>query len=348
MPVHTEPPKSPGFPPGFLEERLEFLLERKEHCDRFLSRIADPRGKSVLVVGAGPGTELLWALERGAVSVTGIDPAPQPTDAIDRVLEQQGLEERKRCYEVLRMGVEDLDQLDRRFDLVLSNNVFEHLPDLDRAFEACAGVLVPGSGRLAIFTDPLFYSSCGSHLEHEPWEHLWGDAGELAERLRRTLPEWHPLQDGDLEHFYERSGLNRMRPEDFHAAVHRSGLAVLSLSTIGDRNLHRLGEFLPRLRPAIAAHDLSLADLTVEGLRCELARIEPGTGETSDDPASMVSMDAARAWWLETESIRQMRRQVDEVERVLRDVERSPSFRIGRALTAPVRKLRDLIRRVAW
>lgn len=341
MTIHAELAKSPGF----LEKRLDFLLERKEHCDRYLSRIADPRGKSVLVVGSGPGTEMLWALERGALSVTGIDPVPQPTDALDRVLEQEGLEDRKRCYEVLLMGVEDLDRLDRRFDLVLSNNVFEHLPDLDRAFEACSEVLVPGSGRLAIFADPLFYSSCGSHLEHEPWEHLWGDAEELADRLRRTLPEWHPLQDGDLEHFYRRSGLNRMRLQDFHAAVRRSGLAVLNLSTIGDRNLHRLGELLPRLRPAIAAHDLSLADLTVEGVRCELARIEPGTDEASGDPASMVSMDAARAWWLEMETIRQLRRQLDIVERVLRDVERSSSFRLGRAVTAPVRKLRDLIRR---
>ena len=87
---------------------------------------------------------------------------------------------------------EHVDSLKDKFDLVLSNNVFEHVSDIQRTLSACARV-TRHNGRIAIFTDPLYYSSVGSHLSLEPWEHLWGDGNTIRERLLRMLPADHAL-----------------------------------------------------------------------------------------------------------------------------------------------------------
>jgi len=145
------------------DQRLAFILEGQQHCDHFLTPIADPAGKRVLVAGSGAGTEMLWCLRHGAREVVGVDVAPQTADALTAACLQLNLDGR---FSMMQVAIEDATSVGRRFDLVLSNNVFEHVGDLPRALGACAE-LVERDGRIAIFTDPLFYSSAGSHLPHE-------------------------------------------------------------------------------------------------------------------------------------------------------------------------------------
>src|SRR5436305_592566 len=206
------------------EERLGFILAAQEHCDHFLTPIANPAGKSVLVVGAGAGTEMLWCLRHGAREVLGLDVVPQSPNALAAAVERLGLGAPEipgssPCFSILQLGIEEADALGRRFDLVLSNNVFEHLPHLDRAFEVCARLVEPYRGRIAIFTDPLYYSSAGSHLPVEPWEHLWGEPEGVRERLLAGgggLGAGHPLRSMDLgTYLHEEISLNRTRLRDF-------------------------------------------------------------------------------------------------------------------------------------
>jgi hypothetical protein len=103
--------------------------------------------------------------------------------------------------------------------------------------------------------------------------------------------------------------------------------------------------------------------LALEGVALELARLEPGAaaaaGELRPTPEAYAAADredlVARYFALEREfhsergrltaelaGAEQRRR---ELEDLLRRVERSPSFRLGRALTAPVRALRSLLSR---
>src|SRR5579863_3721534 len=197
------------------EDRLQFLLEGQQHCDHYLTPIAAPRGKSVLVVGAGAGTEMLWCLRHGAREVVGLDAVPQSMAALEQARTQVGVDPAI-PVRMLEQRIEDASELGQRFDLVLSNNCFEHVRDLRGAFRACAALVKPGSGRIAVFTAPLYFSSGGSHLPVAPWGHLWGDVDALRDQVLPQLRPDHPLRRLDLATYFEREiSLNRMRLEDF-------------------------------------------------------------------------------------------------------------------------------------
>ncbi len=347
------------------EERLRFILAAQEHCDHFLTPIADPAGKTVLVVGAGAGTEMLWCLRHGAREVLGLDVVAQSPNALAAAVAQLGLPSTAR-FSILEMGIEKADSLGRRFDLVLSNNVFEHLPQLERAFEVCAGLVEPYRGRLAIFTDPLYYSSAGSHLPVEPWEHLWGEPAALRERLLGGgLGAGHPLRRMDLgTYLHDEISLNRMRLGDFLEGVRKAGLAVLNLRLVRDRHLADLYRYRDRLP------GLSDTDLTLEGIAAELVRLEGPpppdlppfytTEEVVLAAQSQVgylertrlsealqaeehrSSNLAEELAAERRHAEDLQQKLDQVARVLAGVEASPSFRLGRLATAPLRWLRGL------
>lgn len=269
------------------DARLRFILEAQEHCNHFLTPLADPAGKTVLVAGCGAGTEMLWCLARGAREVVGIDKAPQSAAALSAALRRLDLRPQGR-WSIRQLAIEDADRLGRRFDLVLSNNVLEHVGDLPRAFAVCSRLVTPLTGRVAVFTDPLYYSSAGSHLPLRPWEHLWGEDWEVRRRLllQGDLGPAHPLQRMSLERYMsEEITLNRMRLADFLAAVCASGLVLLNLRLVRDRNLDQLGLYLKRL--AAVRDDLTPADLALEGIAAELMRLEPGRALAGEAPASV-------------------------------------------------------------
>ncbi|MDA8019355.1 MAG: methyltransferase domain-containing protein [Thermoanaerobaculia bacterium] len=321
-------------------ERLKFILDHQAHLERYLSPIADPEGKSVLVVGAGAGTEILWCLERGAASVTGIDLMPQSNHALEQALVQRSV---SGDYRVLEMGVEEAGSLGQTFDLVLSNNVFEHLSDVPEALRVCRKLTRPGSGRVAIFSSPLFYSSPGSHLDHLPWEHLWGDPDRLRDRLLAEggLPEYHALRRADLDGFFQEIGLNRLTLNGLLDAVRETGLLILDFGIVKDRHAAHLQEYLPKLEPVCTEMGISVTDLAVEGFWLEmavpaeapadaLASLMEARGLGPDLRALVSEVTAARA-------------RAEQLEDLLARVEKSPSLRIGRMVTAPFRKLRSLL-----
>ncbi len=338
-------------------ERLRFILEGQRHCEHFLAPLADPRGKSVLVVGAGAGTEMLWCMRQGAREVVGIDILVQRPAALARAVEELGIRPAP-PFSIRPLRIEDAHTLGRRFDLVLSNNVFEHLGDLPRAFEVCASLVEPGTGRIAIFTDPLYYSSAGSHLSVEPWEHLWGDPGPLRQRLLGAIPAWHALHRLDLpEYLFSEISLNRMRLGGLLDAVRASGLAVLNLRLIRDRHLQDLPACLDRLEAVRREEKVTITDLAVEGIAIELMRL--GESPLAEAPVSTEEVREAnyrgglerRSHELEEalrgtrEETRRALHEVAHLRRLLVSVEMSWSFRLGRLLTAPARWLRNAWRR---
>jgi SAM-dependent methyltransferase len=311
---------------------------------------------------------MLWCLRRGAREVLGLDVVPQSPAALTAAVARLGLPPGETpSFSILQLGIEEADSLGRRFDLILSNNVFEHLPHLERSFAVCARLAEPYGGRIAIFTDPLYYSSAGSHLPVEPWEHLWGEPEALRERLLEGgLGPGHPLRAMDLgTYMRDEISLNRMRLGDFLEAIRKAGLAVLNLRLVRDRHLGELASYRERLP------DLAEADLGIEGIAAELVRI---AGTPPADLAPFVATEevvlAAQRQLLENEMSRlrealdaaerrsfslasdleearrqsgDLRRGLDEVRRVLQAVEASPSFRLGRLATAPLRWLRSLL-----
>jgi len=231
---------------------LDYVLKFQPHCDRYLEKIASPKGKSVLVIGCGFGTEMLWCIRNCAEEVVGLDNVERNTKALELAISRYDIKDPP-PFKMLELPVEEAGKLDMRFDLVLSNNVFEHLPDVDKALKVCRQLVKPDSGRIAIFSDPLFYSSMGSHLAIEPWEHLWGKPDDIKAKVEAE--RW--------KYFNE---LNKMTLVEFLNNIVRNNLVIFKLETSPDRNLRRLPEILAGIRP-----EVPLTDLTIEGISVELA-----------------------------------------------------------------------------
>jgi len=240
--------------PSRISFELDYILKFQPHCDRRLSKIADPKGKSVLVIGCGYGTEMLWCIRNGAKEILGLDSVDRDEEALKLGIRHFGIMEPP-SFSMLKLPVEEAETLDRQFDLILSNNVFEHLPDVEKALNVSKRLVNPLHGRIAIFSDPLFYSSMGSHLPIEPWEHLWGNLEEIKSRVGQE--PWR--------HYLE---LNRMTLGDFLKKIIKSELLILKLETIPDRNMKRLSEFTPGI-----CNSVSWIDLTTEGIAVELAAL---------------------------------------------------------------------------
>ena len=161
---------------------VQYILTYQHHCDKYLSPIADPKGKSVLIIGCGAGTEILWCIRNQAKSITAIDTRPHDPTVVEEAMKRISVKCRT-SVDVHKMSLYEAYSLKGQYDLVLSNNVFEHLEDVNKAFSICRQLVLPGEGRIAIFTNPLYYSSMGAHLSGiEPWEHLWTSPEKSKER----------------------------------------------------------------------------------------------------------------------------------------------------------------------
>lgn len=140
-----------------------------------------------------------------------------------------------------------------QFDAIISNNVFEHIFDIVGTLEECRRFMPDKNNRLHIFTDPLFYSSVGSHLPIDPWEHLRIDEDEMKQKLP---------PDANWDQY--KNGLNRMTITSFLDSVRRAGMAVEHLSVVPDRNRELYLNFNRDMRVAPM-------DALLEGISCTLA-----------------------------------------------------------------------------
>lgn len=237
-------------------ERLEALtshiLRFQPHLDKHLGRFVNPKGKRVLVVGSGWGTEIFWALAKGATYVVGLDPAPRPPEPLLACLRDTHPEADQR-FQILQATTDTVADVGD-FDLVISNNTFEHVFDLSKALSSTRSLLAGKGARLAIFTDPLFFSSHGSHLPIGPWEHLTERQEALKARVQPYL--WSE---------YCR-GLNGMTITTFLEAVREAGLIIESLYIVPDRALQTFPTVQKHIPPGLKPMDLCL-----EGIGCLLA-----------------------------------------------------------------------------
>ncbi len=96
------------------------------------------RGKRVLEIGVGLGTDHLQFARAGAV-MTGIDLTPRCVDLTAKRFEQEGLRSDLRV-----MDAEHLEFDTDSFDVVYSFGVLHHVPSTEAAFSEVRRVLCPG------------------------------------------------------------------------------------------------------------------------------------------------------------------------------------------------------------
>ncbi len=95
-------------------------------------------GKKVLEIGHGPGFDALTLLKNGA-NYTGIDITPENVVRTKQHLKFFGFEP-----DVSAGDAESLSFTDKSFDIVYSNGVLHHTPNIERSFAEAARVLKPG------------------------------------------------------------------------------------------------------------------------------------------------------------------------------------------------------------
>jgi ubiquinone/menaquinone biosynthesis C-methylase UbiE len=95
-------------------------------------------GKRVLEIGFGPGYDALKFMQSGA-DYTGIDITPENVERTRRHLAFFNL-----SPNVRQGDAENLPFQDGTFDVVYSNGVLHHVPDMARAFREARRVLKPG------------------------------------------------------------------------------------------------------------------------------------------------------------------------------------------------------------
>jgi hypothetical protein len=235
------------------DELATYILKWDGHLDKWFGPRMQVAGKRVLVIGSQYGTEVVWALRRGAAEVIGLDPDGCSSAALEIALDRTGHENRKGDLRLIPATTHDAGDIGT-FDYVMSNNVFEHIDDLSHTLRSVARFMPAPDARLIIFADPLFYSSQGHHLRAGSWQHL--TMGQDALRAQTPPQQWNAY----------RRMLNGMTITSFLGAVREAGLILLDLGVVPDRAIAEFPAIQDQLPPGLKPMDLCL-----EGLVCTLA-----------------------------------------------------------------------------
>ena len=187
------------------------------------------KGKRVLEIGCGAGYDAYEFCRNGAI-YTGIDITPQN---IERTKQHLGL---FGFNAGIQLGdAEKLDFPDASFDVVFSNGVLHHIPDIGRAFDEVYRVLKPqGEFWVTLYhKNSLFYrfTTC-------LWTHiLKGGFRKLNLKERRSLIEYTTSEAKPIVNVYSRRevqaliqkaklsveflGCRKLVHEDFPGTIYR-------------------------------------------------------------------------------------------------------------------------------
>jgi SAM-dependent methyltransferase len=232
-----------------ITEIAAYIQRWDGHMDEYFAARTDVAGKRVLVLGSGWGVEVLWALERGAAHVTGFDPRSDVRTYLEVALAERGRPELAGRFDLHRATALTLGDVGT-FDIVLSNNVLEHVDGLSANLAALARLLPDAGGRIVVFADPLFHSAFGHHLPIGAWEHLTETQASIRARVGPN--QWREY----------RNGLNGMTVTDFLSAVREAGLVLLQFGVMPDRQIAQFAGAKDSLPPGLKPMDLCLEGIS--------------------------------------------------------------------------------------
>lgn len=174
----------------------EYFQWRMQKASAFCARFrggVDFSGKRVLDVGCGQGAVSFHAAASGAASVRGVDPEQCYIDFARNMLASK--------FGSTVDGVDfvcgDISCLDpdERYDIIISQAAFEHIPVPEVCLAGMKQRLADG-GRIYIGFGPLYNSPWGDHKLLDapfqrffPWSHLLFPKAWLVRRFNRKNPE---------------------------------------------------------------------------------------------------------------------------------------------------------------
>jgi ubiquinone/menaquinone biosynthesis C-methylase UbiE len=173
--------------PGFFADLDQYHFEKLHHLPR-LVRFDGYRGKQVLEVGCGAGTDLVRFARGGAV-VTGVDIAASAIELARQNFAQQGL-----AVDLREADGEQLPFPDNGFDLVYAHGVVQYTANAAALVNECRRVLKPGGEAIFQVYNRISWLNALSAVMKVPLEH------EDAPVLRKySASEFRELLQGFRE-----------------------------------------------------------------------------------------------------------------------------------------------------
>lgn len=210
---------------------------RKAH-PTFISTIKD---RDVLDYGCGPGWQTVALALAGARSVAGVDITKPWIEHARKLIHESGVGDRAAI-------VSSLSELgSRRFDVILSQDSFEHYHDPAQVIQDLRGLLKPGGRIFLVFTGP-WYSPWGSHMQvftPLPWVNILFPESVVM-RVRSDYRHDGATRYEDIE-----GGLNKMTVARFNKIMAGSGMKVENMFYRGFKGMNFM-RFLPVLRELFA------------------------------------------------------------------------------------------------
>jgi SAM-dependent methyltransferase len=183
------------------------------------------RQQRVLDFGCRFGGASLWYAEQGAAHVIGIDIAPRLLAIAEEYLRRKRGQSALPPVEFRLSLANAVPVEDRSIDLILSEDVVEHLSDPEATFREWQRVLAPG-GRVVLSFGPLWYHPHGLHL----WEIFPGVWNHVIFSEQTWMMARNVLKaDGGQER--RCTDLNKMTLRRFERLVRQSGFRVPFLRT---------------------------------------------------------------------------------------------------------------------
>jgi SAM-dependent methyltransferase len=176
--------KHPVGTPGFFSDLDRYHFEKLHHLLRLVN-FEGYRGKRVLEVGCGAGTDLVRFAKGGAL-VSGVDLSASAIALAKKNFAQQGLE-----AELREADGEHLPFDDNAFDLVYAHGVVQYTPRPQALVEECRRVLRPGGEAVFQVYNRISWLNALSKLMNVPLEHE--DAPVL---LKYSASEFRALLSG--------------------------------------------------------------------------------------------------------------------------------------------------------
>ena len=174
---------------GFFADLDQYHFEKLHHLLR-LVHFDGYRGRRVLEVGCGAGTDLVRFAKGGAI-VAGVDLSPSAVALARRNFEQQGLDADLREADGERLPFES-----DTFDLVYAHGVVQYTSGPQALVDECRRVLKPGGDAVFQVYNRVSWLNALSKLMKVPLEHE--DAPVLlkysAGEFRALLKDFHDVR----------------------------------------------------------------------------------------------------------------------------------------------------------
>ena len=224
--VHDRHPEAEELRRLEREVSMEYAKARFEKWNRRLdNQIPIDPAMRYLDMGCGTGDMALALAQRGCEHVTGIDKDPHYIEIAKRCAEEAQLRD-KVTFEC--MNLYDMPN-DKKYDIVLSHEMFEHVERPRDCLRHIDGVLKTNAGlekgKIILAFGPLFHSPFGIHMNRFfrfriPWMALLFSEDALM-RLRREF--WRPMADEAYSFEDTREGMNKMKFSEFLRYVEEMG-----------------------------------------------------------------------------------------------------------------------------